>query len=106
MKMTLKILRWAAIVVVVLLLVDFGYIGVGEIYAYLTRNESEAQAAAEKVFHRFCQQKGIDPNLYQGPKRLNADTDTNARTYTFVWHLPPNDEFVVTVSYLPYELIY
>ena len=106
MRSAWKALRWACFIGLSVLLGGILYIGSSEAYLYLTRSESKAQAAAQRVFTRICDQQQLDPHSFHGPDRPSIGSDEKLGIYTFVWTRSPDEKVYVHVTYLPYDLPY
>ena len=99
-------IRWGALIVLLVLLGGTLYFGSIEVYAYITRSESKAQAAAKEEFTRICEQQQLDPHSFRGPDRPNVSSDEKLGIYTFVWTRAPDEKIYVHVTYFPYDLPY
>jgi len=98
-----KIVRWACIIALLVLLVGAAYLGSVEFYTYFTRSEDKARAAAQVQFLKICDRYEFDPNSFHGPDQpRNAAPDQ----YMFVWTRSPEETISVSVVYLPYDLPY
>ena len=102
MKAVWKVLRLSLLAIFLLFLAGVFYLSAFESYIYLTRSDAKAEAAAQAMFVRICEQNGLDPASFQGPERRIPQPDE----YNFVWARLPEENISVSVIYLPYDLPY
>jgi hypothetical protein len=106
LKIAWKVLRWIGFVGLVAILGPIFYFGSLEGYEYLTQSEAKARTAAQEMFLKICDRKGLDPHAFRGPDRPNIEADKQLGQYTFVWTRAPGEVIYVHVMYLPYDLPY
>lgn len=102
MKAVWNALRLSLLAIFLLLSAGVLYFTAYESYAYLTRSEAKAEAAAQAMFVKICEQNALDPTSFSGPERRIPQPDE----YNFIWARSPDETISVSVIYLPYDLPY